>query len=262
MNGRQAMENLENIALFIDAENISYTKLEGIIEKISANGRIVVKRAYGDWTKKNLAPWREQSNRPAVKPCQQFSYVSGKNAVDMALTIDAVELLHKEIYDMFVIASSDSDYTPLAIHLRESGAYVVGVGEKKTPESFQHSCDEFIFLEEIPEKQMEPNPPSGAAAKAQAENEGTDTDKSDACGELHKLLEEIWESCSKGNDPYVLLSVAGKEAGEKLPDFKKKIKSLGCKNLSGLVGKFPPKYDLKKEQTKKGATIYYYKCKK
>ena len=115
----------------------------------------------------------------------------------MALTIDAVELLHKEIYDMFVIASSDSDYTPLAIHLRESGAYVVGVGEKKTPESFQHSCDEFIFLEEIPEKQMEPNPPSGAAAKAQAENEGTDTDKSDVCGELHKLLEEIWESCGR-----------------------------------------------------------------
>ena len=255
------MENLENIALFIDAENISYTKLEGIIEKISANGRIVVKRAYGDWTKKNLAPWREQSNRPAVKPCQQFSYVSGKNAADMALTIDAVELLHKEIYDMFVIASSDSDYTPLAIHLRESGAYVVGIGKKETPESFQHSCDGFIFLEEIPEEQKEPNPPSGAAAKAQAENEGTDTDKSDACGELHKLLEEIWEPYRK-DDRHVPLSLVGQKAREKLPDFKKKIKSLECKNLSGFVGKFPQKYDLKKEQTKKGATIYYYKCKK
>lgn len=256
------MENLKNIALFIDAENISYTKLEDIIEKISANGRIVVKRAYGDWTKKNQAPWREQFNRLAIKPCQQFSYVSGKNAADMALTIDAVELLHKEIYDMFVIASSDSDYTPLAIHLRESGAYVVGIGEKKTPESFQHSCDEFIFLEEIPAKKKEPNPRGGAAAKAQAENEGTDTDKSDEGGELHKLLEEIWESCSKGNDSYVLLSVAGKEAGQKLPDFKKKIKSLGYKNLSGFIEKFPQKYDLRREKKESGNIVAYYRCKK
>lgn len=135
---------------------------------------------------------------------------------------------------------------------------MVGIGEKKTPESFQHSCDGFIFLEEIPEEQREPNPPSGAAAKAQAENEGTDTDKSDECGELHKLLEEIWEPYRK-DDRYAPLSLVGQKAREKLPDFKKKIKSLGCKNLSGFVGKFPPKYDLKKEQTKKRATIYYYK---
>ena len=80
----------------------------------------------------------------------------------------------------------------------------------------------------------------------QAENEGTDTDKSDACGELHKLLEEIWESYPKGNDPYVLLSVAGKEAGQKLPDFKKEIKSLGYKNLSSFIEKFPEKIRFEK----------------
>ena len=125
-----------------------------------------MKRAYGDWTKKNQAPWREQLNRLAIKPCQQFSYASGKNAVDMALTIDAVELLHKEIYDMFVIASSDSDYTPLAIHLRESGAYVVGIGKKETPESFQHSCDGFIFLEEIPEKKKGAESPQRRGGKS------------------------------------------------------------------------------------------------
>lgn len=108
--------------------------------------------------------WEAEIKRLAIKAEQQFDYVSGKNATDMALVIDTIELLHTNIYDAFVIISSDSDYTPLAIKLHESGVYVMGVGEKKTPVSFRNACDEFLFLENIstpiesPQAESAPSP--------------------------------------------------------------------------------------------------------
>ena len=107
----------------------------------------MVKRAYGNWHKPTLKNWGEIIKRLAIKAEQQFDYVSGKNATDMALVIDTIELLYTNLYDAFVIVSSDSDYTPLAIKLREAGVYVMGVGEQKTPVAFRNACDEFLFLE-------------------------------------------------------------------------------------------------------------------
>lgn len=118
-----------------------------MFHEISTRGRIVVKRAYGNWHKPTLKNWGEIIKRLAIKAEQQFDYVSGKNATDMALVIDTIELLYTNLYDAFVIVSSDSDYTPLAIKLREAGVYVMGVGEKKTPVAFRNACDEFLFLE-------------------------------------------------------------------------------------------------------------------
>ena len=141
--------NEDKIALLIDADNTQLQKLDAIMTEISTRGRIVVKRAYGNWKKRNLNKWENELKRLGIKAEQQFDYVSGKNATDMALVIDTIELLHREIYDAFVIVASDSDYTPLAIHLREQGVHVVGVGEKKTPEAFRKSCDEFIYLENL-----------------------------------------------------------------------------------------------------------------
>ena len=140
------MKNLKNIAMLIDADNTQLSKLESVIQEISANGRIVVKRAYGNWRKGSLKNWENELKRLAIKAEQQFDYVAGKNATDMALVIDTLDLLHSGIYDAFVIVASDSDYTPLAIKLHESGVYVMGVGEKKTPEPFRNACDEFVYL--------------------------------------------------------------------------------------------------------------------
>lgn len=107
------MKNLEKIALLIDADNTQLSKLETVIQELSAYGRIVVKRAYGNWRKEALKNWEDELKRLAIKAEQQFDYVSGKNATDMALVIDTLDLLHKEIYDAFVIVASDSDYTLL-----------------------------------------------------------------------------------------------------------------------------------------------------
>ena len=115
------MKNLERIVMVIDADNTQLSKLEAVIQEVSAKGRIVVKRAYGNWRKENLKNWEEELKRLAIKAEQQFDYVSGKNATDMALVIDTLDLLHNELYDAFVIVASDSDYTPLAIRLHESG---------------------------------------------------------------------------------------------------------------------------------------------
>lgn len=141
------MQELQKIAVVIDADNTRISKLEDVFHEISTRGRIVVKRAYGNWHKPTLKNWGEIIKRLAIKAEQQFDYVSGKNATDMALVIDTIELLYTNLYDAFVIVSSDSDYTPLAIKLREAGVYVMGVGEQKTPVAFRNACDEFLFLE-------------------------------------------------------------------------------------------------------------------
>ena len=141
------MQELQKIAVVIDADNTQISKLEDVFHEISTRGRIVVKRAYGNWHKPTLKNWGEIIKRLAIKAEQQFDYVSGKNATDMALVIDTIELLYTNLYDAFVIVSSDSDYTTLAIKLREAGVYVMGVGEQKTPVAFRNACDEFLFLE-------------------------------------------------------------------------------------------------------------------
>lgn len=125
------MSDLKKIAVVIDADNTQLSKIGDVLREISTYGRIVVKRAYGNWRKEQLKNWETEIKRLAIKAEQQFDYVSGKNATDMALVIDTIELLHTNIYDAFVIVSSDSDYTPLAIKLHESGVYVMGVGEKR-----------------------------------------------------------------------------------------------------------------------------------
>ena len=141
------MQELQKIAVVIDADNTQISKLEDVFHEISTRGRIVVKRAYGNWHKPTLKNWGEIIMRLAIRAERQFDYVSGKNATDMALVIDTIELLYTNLYDAFVIVSSDSDYTPLAIKLREAGVYVMGVGEQKTPVAFRNACDEFLFLE-------------------------------------------------------------------------------------------------------------------
>lgn len=159
------MGNLKSIVLLIDADNTRLSKLEGVIREVSARGRIVVKRAYGNWKKDALKFWEPELKRLAIKAEQQFDFVAHKNATDIALVVDAMQLLSRSVYDSFVIVSSDSDFTPLAIALRESGAYVMGAGEEQTPSSFIYSCDEFIFLENIGESAASSEIPTAAEEK-------------------------------------------------------------------------------------------------
>lgn len=135
------------IAVLIDADNISYTYAQAMMEEIACYGNATIKRIYGDWSRSNLYGWRATLLEYAITPCQQFAYTAGKNATDTAMIIDAMDILYAETADAFCLVSSDSDFTRLAIRLREAGKYVIGIGEQKTPDAFIATCDRFIYLE-------------------------------------------------------------------------------------------------------------------
>ncbi|MFP5301962.1 NYN domain-containing protein [Cobetia sp. SIMBA_158] len=135
------------LAVLIDADNAQAAICEALLAEISKLGVSTIKRAYGDWTTPNLAPWKEHLLRHAIHPVQQFSYTQGKNATDSALIIDAMDLLYSGNVEGFCLISSDSDFTRLAARLRESGMLVYGFGEDKTPQPFMSACDKFIYSE-------------------------------------------------------------------------------------------------------------------
>ena len=144
----------KKLAVLIDADNAPADIIDEMLEEIAKYGIASVKRIYGDWSH-GLSKWKATLLPHAIIPVQQFAYTKGKNATDMALVIDAMDLLYSGNFDGFCIVSSDSDFTRLASRLRESGLTVYGFGEKKTPESFRRACDKFVYVEIFrPEKNL------------------------------------------------------------------------------------------------------------
>jgi len=137
------------IALLIDADNADASKIDAILNDLAEYGECNIRRAYGNWTKPELKRWIDELHGAAIRPMQQFDLTTHKNASDMALAIDAVELLHAAAPDAFAIVSSDSDFTPLVHYLREKGRAVYGYGRAKTPAPFQSACTRFTVLDQL-----------------------------------------------------------------------------------------------------------------
>ena len=135
------------LAVLIDADNAQASVIEGLLAEIARFGEATVKRIYGDFTSPASTQWKKTLNRHAIKPVQQFAYTSGKNATDGAMIIDAMDLLYTRRFDGFCLVSSDSDFTGLALRIREEGLTVLGFGEEKTPDAFRNACHKFIFTE-------------------------------------------------------------------------------------------------------------------
>lgn len=153
------------IAVLIDCDNVSFRHAEAVLEELATYGTPTIKRAYGDWTTGRLAGWKNELNRLAIRPMQQFGYTVGKNSSDSALIIDAMDLLWGGNVEAFALVSSDSDFTGLALRLRESGKKVFGMGSRQTPESLRKAVDQFIYLELL-DKDLDAEPPSGTAVPA------------------------------------------------------------------------------------------------
>ncbi|RZJ34042.1 MAG: NYN domain-containing protein [Flavobacterium sp.] len=153
--------NALKLAVLIDADNVPYSNVRGMMEEIAKFGTPTTKRIYADWTRPNATGWKSVLLEHAITPVQQYSYTVGKNSSDSALIIDAMDLLYTGKVDGFCIVSSDSDFTRLAIRLRESGMLVIGMGEQKTPPSLIAACDRFIFIEVLEgysKKKKDPKP--------------------------------------------------------------------------------------------------------
>jgi hypothetical protein len=147
------VENIETeeptlrLAVLIDADNAQAAVIEGLLAEIARFGEATVKRIYGDFTAAASSSWKKVLQRYAIKPIQQFAYTTGKNATDSTLIIDAMDLLYTRKFDGFCLITSDSDFTGLAMRLREEGLTVFGFGEEKTPEAFRNACHRFVFTE-------------------------------------------------------------------------------------------------------------------
>jgi hypothetical protein len=137
------------IALLIDGDNAQANLLPQTLVEAGKYGLVTVRRIYGDWTTSSMNSWKDVLNFHAVQPIQQFRYTIGKNATDSAMIIDAMDLLHSGVVDGFCLVSSDSDYTRLATRIRESGVFVMGIGEKKTPKPFVNACDVFVYTSNL-----------------------------------------------------------------------------------------------------------------
>jgi len=143
------MTDTDKLAVLIDADNTQASIVTGLLAEIADYGTASVKRIYGDWTSPGLKSWKEVLLEHSIQPIQQFAYTRGKNATDSAMIIDAMDLLYTGTFDGFCIVSSDSDFTKLASRIRDSGLFVYGFGERKTPSPFVSACDKFVYLDLI-----------------------------------------------------------------------------------------------------------------
>jgi hypothetical protein len=207
--------------VLIDADNTSPQIASGLFEEVAKFGEASVRRIYGDFSNQRLKSWTEILQKYAIDPYQQFAYTTGKNASDIALVIDAMDLLHSGRFDGFCLVSSDSDFTRLASRLREQGADVYGFGAQKTPESFRQACRRFIYTENLV-----PEPP--ASEFATASKSKSLQPPSAAIPILKKAISQ-----TESEDGWVSLSIVGTQLTNLESDFD--VRTYGFKKLSDLV---------------------------
>jgi uncharacterized LabA/DUF88 family protein len=202
------MESLNNIALLIDADNASPAGIDPVLTVLAELGQVNIRRVYGNWSKPGLKTWAALTHRYGIRPQQQFDLTKGKNATDMAMTIDAMDLLYQGKVDGFGIMSSDSDFTPLAMRLRQDGLTVYGFGRAKAPEAFKMACTRFIDVDQLISAESEETPPAAAAAAE------VKPGKRPVDDDLVKLLSDAWKTARRA-DGYASLSEVGKLAGNR-----------------------------------------------
>ncbi|MCI1964540.1 MAG: NYN domain-containing protein [Oscillospiraceae bacterium] len=216
----------KRFAVLIDADNVSEKYVKFILDEISNDGVATIKRIYGDWTKTTMGSWKNVLLDNSIMPIQQYGYTTGKNATDSAMIIDAMDLLYTGNIEGFCIVSSDSDFTRLAARLRESGMYVVGMGEKKTPNAFIAACNKFKYLEILAQA---PNLPDDQTSASTVEVNGVD----------HTSLEEVRSTIrtivdeTSDDDGWAALGDVGNILNKRYPDFD--VRNYGFKKLTPFI---------------------------
>ena len=226
------------LAVLIDADNIPFSNVKGMLEEIAKYGTPTFKRIYGDWTKPTVAGWKGVLLENAITPVQQYSYTRGKNATDSAMIIDAMDILYSGKVDGFCLVSSDSDFTRLATRLREAGMTVFGIGERKTPSPFIIACDKFIYIEILnsPVTVQESEPvkrKAGSPARIKQKNESNESQL-----QIKKVKRLIASSITDLADEngWAYLGDVGNLILKKQPDFDPR--NFGFTKLSPLIKSF------------------------
>lgn len=218
------MSKDQRMAVLIDADNVSDKYISYILDEVSNDGVATYKRIYGDWTKPALGSWKGVLLDNSITPIQQYGYTSGKNATDSAMIIDAMDILYSGNVDGFCIVSSDSDFTRLAARLRESGMYVVGMGEKKTPNAFIAACNKFKYLEVLEQT----NQPVPAPAPVPAETKPVQTEMT-PLDTIRNAVSVMVDELSD-EDEWVPISDIGNRLVKRYPDFD--VRNFGFRKLT------------------------------
>lgn len=237
--------NDTTIALLIDGDNAAPKRLAAVLEEVSKQGTITIRRIYGDWTSTGMSGWKDLLNANAIQPVQQFAYTKGKNSTDSALIIDAMDILHGQLVDAFCVVSSDSDYTRLATRLRESGLFVMGVGEKKTPDAFVKACERFIYVENL-DVQDGPGGSEKPVAVKRKKSSGSLSENQALMKKLRKAF-----TIARGEEDSASLSKIGQALRRLDPGFDPR--SYGHASLSSLVNALKDKLKITREE--KGNTV-------
>ena len=212
-------EMLKNIALLIDADNASHAGIDPVLTVLAELGQVNIRRAYGNWAKPALSKWNQITHRYGLQPMQQFDLTKGKNATDMAMTIDAVDLLYRGKVDGFGIMSSDSDFTPLVTRLRQDGLIVYGFGSAKAPEAFKTACTRYIDVDQL-------------IRTNDAEEDAPPSESRQIDRELIELLGDAWKAAKRDEDGFARLQEIGQIAGNR-SSFD--VRNYGFKRLSDLM---------------------------
>jgi uncharacterized LabA/DUF88 family protein len=226
-------------AVLIDGDNAQASLLPRILAEVSKVGLITVKRIYGDWTATNMNSWKTSLHKHAIQPMQQFRYTVGKNSTDSAMIIDAMDLLHSNDVGGFCIVASDSDYTRLATRIREEGLFVIGVGEKKTPESFINACNQFIYCENL-------------TGSREIRGKAAEEVKSDVSDPLNLLIEGF--NLAAKEEEWIHLAALGLVLRQLDPAFDPR--TYGHQQLQSLIKKYPETFTLKRDTSRKPPVVY------
>jgi uncharacterized LabA/DUF88 family protein len=259
------------IAILIDGDNAQANLLTQTLVEAGKYGLVTVRRIYGDWTTSNMNSWKDVLNFHAVQPVQQFRYTIGKNATDSAMIIDAMDLLHSGVVDGFCLVSSDSDYTRLATRIRESGVFVMGIGEKKTPKPFVNACDVFVYTSNLVTEHRLPRPSaqkrtprkkpsvptaqpvnvpafsSSSAPQAEPDNEN----------DPMPIIRQAYE-ISQQEDGWARLDHMGNALYQLDPGFDPR--TYGHRQLSRMIASYKELFQLRSQEID-GSTLFYVKMK-
>jgi uncharacterized LabA/DUF88 family protein len=239
-----------NLAVLIDADNIPYSNIKGMLDEIAKFGTPSIKRIYGDWTKPTVAGWKPALLEHAITPIQQYSYTTGKNATDSAMIIDAMDILHDGKVDGFCLVSSDSDFTRLATRLRESRMLVIGIGEKKTPNPFIVACDKFIYIEIISGKKPVNKKKETTTATP------SDTPKFDKIDKYFINLIKNSIDDIADDDGWVFLAELGSLINKKKPDFDPR--NYGFNKLTPLIKSLQSHFEIDERDSGKRNIKHIY----
>ncbi len=230
----QSPNGVRRIAMLVDGDNAQPALMGQALAETAKHGDVITRRVYANWTTSGKSAWKAAINANAMLPVQQFAYVTGKNATDMALIIEAMDLLHSGKVNGFCIVSSDSDYTRLAVRIRDEGMFVMGIGREDTPESFRNACAVFVPTEGFaPEKGKAGK--GKAAAQTAPKNGAREAEPDDSWVPI--IMQAIQNA-----DGGVYLSTLGSQARQIDASFDHK--KYGHRQLSRLIGSRPDKFEI------------------